>query len=58
MPPVIIHEYNFKAGTHQLKLGKGVCLLLGFIDAQQRVPIYDAMLMDNPKNKNLDWLFE
>jgi hypothetical protein len=58
MPPVNIHAYNFKAGTHQLKLGKGVCLVLGFVDGQQVVPIYDAMLMSDPKNKNVDWLFE
>jgi hypothetical protein len=58
MPPVNIHAYNFKAGTHQLKLGKGVCLVLGFVDGQQMIPNYDAMLMSDPKNKNLDWLFE
>ena len=58
MPPVSIHAYNFKAGTHQLKLGKGVCLVLGFVDGQQVIPIYDAMLMSDPKNKNIDWLFE
>ena len=58
MPPVNIHAYNFKAGTHQLKLGKGVCLVLGFVDGEQVIPIYDAMLMSDPKNKNLDWLFE
>ncbi len=58
MPPVNIHVYNFKAGTHQLKLGKGVCLVLGFADGQQMIPVYDAMLMSDPKNKNIDWLFE
>jgi hypothetical protein len=58
MPPVNIHTYLFKAGTHQLKLGKGVCLILGFVDGQQVIPIYDAMLMSDPKNKNIDWLFE
>jgi len=58
MPPVNIHAYNFKAGTHQLKLGKGVCIILGFVDGQQVIPIYDAMLMSDPKNKNIDWLFE
>ena len=58
MPPVNIHAYNFKAGAHQLKLGKGVCLILGFVDGQQVIPVYDAMLMSDPKNKNLDWLFE
>lgn len=58
LPPVNIHAYNFKAGTHQLKLGKGVCLVLGFVDGQQLIPVYDAMLMSDPKNKNIDWLFE
>ena len=58
MPPVNIHVYNFKAGTHQLKPGKGVCLVLGFVDGQQAIPIYDAMLMSDPKSKNIDWLFE
>lgn len=58
MPPVNIHAYNFKAGTHQLKLGKGVCLVLGFVDGQQIIPVFDAMQMSDPKNKNLDWLFE
>jgi len=58
MPPVNIHAYSFKAGSHQLKLGKGVCLVLGFVDGQQVIPIYDAMLMSDPKNKNIDWLFE
>ena len=58
MPPVNIHVYSFKAGTHQLKLGKGVCLVLGFVDGQQAIPIYDAMMLNDPKNKNIDWLFE
>jgi hypothetical protein len=58
MPPVNMHAYNFKAGTHQLRLGKGVCLVLGFVDGQQVIPIYDAMLMSDPRNKNIDWLFE
>lgn len=58
MPPVNIHAYSFKAGTHQLKLGKGVCLVLGFVDGGQTIPVYDAMLMSDTKNKNLDWLFE
>jgi len=44
MPPVNIHVYNFKEGKQTLKLSKGVCLILGFVDAKQ--------------NKNIDWLFE
>ena len=58
MPPVNIHVYNFKAGNNKLKLPKGVCLVLGFVDGKQTIPVYDAMLMSDPKNKNIDWLFE
>ena len=58
LPPVNIHVYNFKAGKNTLKLPKGVCLVLGFVDGQQAIPVYDAMLMSDNKSKNLDWLFE
>jgi len=58
MPPVNIHSYSFKAGTNTLKLEKGVCLILGFVVGDTVVPIYDAQLMSDPKNKNIDWLFE
>jgi hypothetical protein len=58
LPPVNIHTYSFKAGQHILKLEKGVCLILGFIDGTTVVPIYNAGLMSDNKNKNLDWLFE
>ncbi|HEX6847858.1 MAG TPA: hypothetical protein VF144_12820 [Chitinophagaceae bacterium] len=58
LPPVNIHVYDFKEGKHILKLPKGVCLVLGFVDGQQAIPVRDAMLMSEPMNKNLDWLFE
>jgi hypothetical protein len=58
LPPVNIHVYNFKEGKHSLKLPKGVCLVLGFVDESQAIPVYDAMLMSDNKNKNIDWLFE
>jgi hypothetical protein len=58
MPPVNIHTYSFKAGANTLKLPKGVCLILGFVDGTQAIPVYDAMLMSDAKNKNIDWLFE
>ncbi len=58
MPAVNIHAYSFKAGTHTLKLPKGVCLVLGFVDGTKIIPVYDAMLMSDAKNKNIDWLFE
>jgi len=58
MPPLNIHTYSFKAGIHTLKLPKGVCLVAGFVDGTQVIPVYDAMLMSDAKNKNIDWLFE
>jgi hypothetical protein len=58
LPPVNIHAYSFKAGQNILKLEKGVCLILGFIDGATVIPIYNAGLMSDNKNKNLDWLFE
>jgi hypothetical protein len=58
MPPINVHSYSFKAGTNTLKLGKGICLVLGFVDGDTIIPIYDAGLMSDKKNKNLDWLFE
>ncbi len=58
MPPVNIHTYSFKAGKNILKLERGVCLILGFVDGDTIVPVYDAGVMSDNKNKNLDWLFE
>ncbi|UYQ95556.1 hypothetical protein MKQ68_10630 [Chitinophaga horti] len=58
LPAVNVHLYHFKAGTHTLKLPKGICLVIGFIDGAQAVPVYDAMLSGDAKSKNIDWLFE
>jgi len=58
MPPVNIHAYSFKAGKNILKLEKGVCIILGFVDGTTIIPVYDAGLMGDAKNKNIDWLFE
>jgi hypothetical protein len=58
LPPVNIHVYNFKPGQNKLKQEKGVCLILGFIDGDTVVPVYDAGLMGDAKSKNIDWLFE
>jgi hypothetical protein len=58
MPPVNIHTYSFKAGKNILKLEKGVCLILGFVDGDTVVPVYDAGLINDLRNKNIDWLFE
>ncbi|QDK80591.1 hypothetical protein EXU85_19060 [Spirosoma sp. KCTC 42546] len=61
LPPVNVHAYSFKAGKHTLNLGKGACLLLGFMDGNQEIPIFDAagVAPDLAGNKkNIDWLFE
>lgn len=58
MPPVNIHTYQFPAGTHELKLAKGACLVLGFVEAGQEVPRYDAGLTESGIKNEIDWLFE
>lgn len=54
--PVNIHAYSFAAGTHTLNLGKGECLVLGFIDDKQELRIFNAGL--DGRGKDIDWLFE
>ncbi|MGQ7855916.1 alpha-d-galacturonidase [Pedobacter sp. WC2501] len=55
-PAVNVHAYAFPAGTHTLNLGKGVCLVLGFIDDKQELRIFNAGL--DGRGKDIDWLFE
>jgi hypothetical protein len=55
-PPINVHTFSFLAGTHTLNLGKGACLILGFIDDKQEFRIYNAGL--DGKGKDIDWLFE
>ncbi|PWS33234.1 alpha-d-galacturonidase [Pedobacter paludis] len=54
--PINVHAYSFPAGTHTLNLGKGACLLLGFIDDKQELRIFNAGL--DGHGKDIDWLFE
>lgn len=58
LPAVNVHAYHFKPGKHRLSLGKGACLLLGFVDGTQPIPVFDAGLISDDKQKNIDWLFE
>jgi hypothetical protein len=58
LPPVNVHAYSFKAGTHTLNLARGACLLLGFIDAEQPLRTYNAGLGSAEQTKEIDWLFE
>ena len=56
MPTVNIHTYSFKSGTHTLNLPKGALLLLGFIDGNQEVKMYNAAV--GAYGKEIDWVFE
>lgn len=58
MPGINIHSYNFPPGKNTLTLAKGVCLILGFVDGEQRIPLYDAGLTENGTKREIDWLFE
>ncbi|MCX2481402.1 hypothetical protein OQY15_20050 [Pedobacter sp. MC2016-15] len=55
-PIANIHTYSFPAGTQTLTLAKGACAILGFIDEQEHLRIYNAGL--DGKSKDIDWLFE
>ncbi|MDN3588614.1 hypothetical protein QWY86_18170 [Pedobacter aquatilis] len=54
--PLNVHAYSFQPGTHTLTLGKGACLILGFIDDKQELRIFNAGL--DGRGKDIDWLFE
>ncbi|WP_179413482.1 hypothetical protein HDF19_14600 [Mucilaginibacter sp. E4BP6] len=56
-PPVNVHTYTFKAGNNTLSLGKGACLVLGFVDDSATIPVYDAGLSNEGNIKDLRWLF-
>jgi hypothetical protein len=55
-PPVNVHAFSFGVGTNTLTLGKGACVILGFISEYQEMRIYNAGL--DGKGKDIDWLFE
>ncbi|MFB0497770.1 hypothetical protein ABID99_004007 [Mucilaginibacter sp. OAE612] len=57
LPPVNIHTYTFKAGSNTLTLGKGAAMVLGIVDADANVPVYDAGLSNEGNIKDLRWLF-
>jgi hypothetical protein len=58
LPPINIHSYSFPAGKNTLQLAKGACLVVGVIDANQNIPVYDAGLTEKGIKKEIDWLFE
>jgi hypothetical protein len=58
LPPINIHTYSFKAGTNTLTLAKGACVIVGFINGNDTMPLYDAGLTEKGMKKEIDWLFE
>ncbi|MCH5720310.1 hypothetical protein [Niabella hibiscisoli] len=58
MPQLHVHTYEFKPGNNTLKLAKGVALILGFVDGDSPLRIYDAGLYESGNRKQVDWLFE
>jgi hypothetical protein len=57
-PAINIHTFSFQPGTHTLTLGKGSCLLLGFINDNDPLPVVDAGLGVAENEGALDWLFD
>jgi hypothetical protein len=57
MPSVNIHTFSFKPGNNTLTLAKGACLILGFVNDTQAIPVYDAGLSTTGNIKDLRWLF-
>lgn len=56
LPSLNVHTYYFEPGAHTLVLGKGICLVLGFMNGKQQIAPYDAGL--GGADNNVDWLFE
>ncbi len=54
--PVNVYTYYYEPGEHELKLNKGIALLLGVMDGNQEIVTYDAGLGLDGK-KTVDWLF-
>lgn len=57
-PGVNVHTYRFGKGAHELLLGKGECLLLGFIQDTGELNAIDAGLGTADMRPDLDWLFQ
>jgi hypothetical protein len=52
-----IHSYAFPAGKNRLNLGKGALMVLGFIDADQKIKPHNAGIGTDDISSHVDWLF-
>ncbi len=55
--PVNIYTYAFESGKNVLQLGKGIVLIIGFIDGHQEITTFDACLGTHNNTQGIDWLF-
>ena len=55
--PVNIYTYRYEPGEHELVLGKGRVLILGFIDGDEEIFVHDAGITEGGKETSVDWLF-
>jgi hypothetical protein len=55
--PVNVYSYTYEPGSHELILGKGRVLILGFIDGDEEIFIHDAGITDSEDGVAVDWLF-
>ncbi len=55
--PINVYTYKYEAGIHELKLGTGRVLILGFIDGNNNIITHDAGMIENPEGPAVDWLF-
>jgi len=54
MPAVNVHSYQFDPGHHNITLGRGMCLILGFSRQVNDFKTRDAGLKES---SSIDWLF-
>jgi hypothetical protein len=55
--PVNVYNYHYEVGEHELVLGKGRVLILGFIGGSEEIPIHDAGITQDEGGPAVDWLF-
>jgi tetratricopeptide (TPR) repeat protein len=55
--PVNIYTYKYGKGEHELRLGKGRVLILGFIDGSKNIAVHDAGMGKDGSDSTVDWLF-
>jgi hypothetical protein len=56
--PVNVYSYDYPPGIHELSFGKGMVLILGFIDGSYELVTRDAGVGMGPGvASSVDWLF-